>query len=91
MPRSYIPKRSRAPWPIWIAVALAVALSACETRLPDVRVVREKVCPVALTADELNRAADAIDSLPQTPELDYLAGLIDRFDDATMECLNAPY
>lgn len=71
-----------------LSVALPVLLLAgCATR-PATVVEVQKICPVPLTADELNKAADAIDALPAGEPLDYLAGLVERLDEAAVECWN---
>lgn len=82
--------------PIVLAVALAISLSGCATERNEAAELRQTVdmvstaiCPVPLSRAELLAVADAIDVLAASsdgPELDLLAGTIERLQDGAVAC-----
>lgn len=82
--------------PLAIAVGLAISLSGCATERNEAAKLRQTVdmvstaiCPIPLNRAELLAVADAIDALAVSsdgPELDLLAGTIERLQDGAVAC-----
>lgn len=82
--------------PLALAVGLAISLSGCATKQNEAAELRQTVdmvstsiCPIPLNRAELLAVADAIDTLAVSadgPELDLLAGTIERLHDGAVAC-----